>query len=288
MLGGMLFGGGSLRGRRTWLTLLPLIPPAILAVLYTGRTTIVAPILSWIAAYFAVRIYVHRSYRGVLGPKHFFAAFALLALLLGIGVGLQHLRKLRRPNSSAAEMVDTYAHDASWEGMISEWDRFRYFAFGQVYSFSWYFEQAWRVPPEPKMGTMIFAGPIDLLGYGDRTASWVDSFEAERGIYTNVFTMLRPPMDDFGLIGSLFWWLAIGTIQGWAHVLARRGVVPVITLMIWFYLDISLIGGLFFRYNSVIIAYLLIAWYLTRATVHQRSPVLARGLGARRALQATP
>jgi hypothetical protein len=265
MLGGLLFGGGVLRGRRAWFTVLPLLAPAILALLYTGRTTIAAPILSWVAGYFAMRIHVERGYDRILRTRQVFLGICLLGLLLFIGLGLQHVRRLRRPNSTAAEVVQTYLQDASWDGMIDEWERFRYFTFGQVYAFSWYFEQAWTSPPEPLMGKMVLAGPIDFLGFEDRTISYVASFEAERGIWSNVFTMLRPPIDDFGLIGSLIWWMGIGTLQGWAHARVRRGFIGAIALVIWFYLDISLVGGFFLRYNSVIVAYLLMACYTIQA-----------------------
>src|SRR5258708_1270168 len=111
MLGGLLFGGGVLRGRRAWLTVLPLVAPAILALLYTGRTTIAAPILSWVAGYFAMRIYVERGYLRILRARQVFSGICLLGLLLFIGLGLQHVRRLRRPNSTAAEIVQTYVQD---------------------------------------------------------------------------------------------------------------------------------------------------------------------------------
>ena len=44
---------------------------------------------------------------------------------------------------------------------------------------------------------------------------------------------------------------------------------------IWFYVDVAIIGGFFFRYNAIIIAHLLVAIYLNSARVEYRAAAVA-------------
>ena len=262
LLGGMIFSSGVYPGRRMWLTFLPLIPPASLAVLFTGRTAIVAPILFWLAGYCSFRVMVMRGNVPLFTVRRILGGVCLLILFLSIALGLDVFRSVRNQwVMSVGEKATVYRQALSWEALGAVWYKTRPAVFGQVYSFSHYFVDVWKNQPDAHWGSIIFAGPLDFLGIG-RGRYPFESFRIDVGRDWNVYSMLRNPIDDFGLWGSLTWWLAIGMVQGWAYERVRHGSLLVCPLLSWFYVDVALLGGYFFRYNTIILTYLMVGLYL--------------------------
>lgn len=225
MLGGMIFASRSLQGSRAWLTILPLLPPAGLAILFGGRTAIVAPILFWLAGYFTIQILLTRGKVSLFTATHILGVTAIIFMFLLIGEGLYIFRTLDLSGEETGAKLAAYQHHVlRWEFLLEEWPRFRSAVYGNVYAFSIYFTQAWENPPSSHWGSIIFAAPLNLLGLGGERYPF-EVFEIEPGVFSNIYTMLRPPIDDFGLWGSLVWWLAIGVVQGWAYARDRKSVV---------------------------------------------------------------
>lgn len=273
MLGGMIFSSKSLSGRRALLVFLPLIPPAILAILTTGRTAIIAPILFWVASSFSIRVLLSRGRMRIFTVRRVLNIMALVFLVSVIGIGFQMFRfRLDRSLSPRERIVFYRDTILSGEAFFPAWYTVRSNILGNVYLFSYYFVSAWANPPSPQWGSIIFAAPLDLLGLGGQRYPFED-FEADPGIFSNVYTMLRPPIDDFGLSGSLIWWFLIGIVQGWAHQRIRRGSLLPCLLLVWFYVDVMIVGGFFFRYNSIILSYVFAGLYLISAgrTLSRRS-----------------
>lgn len=261
LLGGMIFASGSFQGGRVWLTFLSLVPPASLAILFTGRTALIAPILFFIAGYLVVQIHVKRGILPLIGMRRILWGLIILSLFVAIGTGIYMLRIVRESGLSFKEEVAAYSNAFSREALLWSWATVKPAVFGHVYSFSYYFVDAWRHPPEPHWGSIIFAAPLDFLGLGGERYPW-EEFEIDRGVFSNIYTMLRAPMDDFGFWGALLWWLAIGMVQGWAYERVRRGSILPCVLVSWFYVDVTIIGGFFFRYNAIILSYMLVGLYL--------------------------
>lgn len=272
-LGGMMFAG-KIRRRR--LALLPLLPPAVLAMVYTGRTAILGPVVFWLGGYLAFRFLPSTGRAPQARPRVVVGGVLLLAAFTVLGVVLQMFRDTYVAGLTPRERIDTYVQVSSWDAFGESWDKFvRPSVLGQVYSFSTFLAQAQLVEAKPKLGAVIFAGPLDLVGrQGERYP--FESFEIEEGILSNVFTMFSVPIADFGLIGSHVWWLIIGLVQGVAFQRVRRGGVLACVLLGWFYVDTALIGGFFFRYNSVILAYVLAAGYLVVAKHWKDAPEIQR------------
>src|SRR5260370_36601045 len=82
-----------------------------------------------------------------------------------------------------------------------------------------------------RFGEIIFRGPLRALGYDVFTGSYgfpqppFANFELDpaASVFSNTYTILRPPISDFGLIGSLLWWSLIGSLQGVAYRRGRQG-----------------------------------------------------------------
>jgi hypothetical protein len=256
LLAGAIFSSKSLTGWRRLLTLLPLLPPAALSLLWTGRTAIVAPIISWGAAYIAVQILLRRGKLPVFTVRTLTAIAVVGVSFFTLAIVLDTFRMVRGEASGVQEQVGAYVDVLSLEQISARWDRSHAGFVGHVYSFSYYFIDAWRYPPSPHGGTIVFAAPLDLLGLGGERYPY-EEFELAKDVYSNIFTMFRNPIDDFGLWGSLVWWFGLSVVQGWAFSAVGRGRAVPIVLLTWFYVDVSLIGGFFFRYNSIILSYVL-------------------------------
>jgi oligosaccharide repeat unit polymerase len=258
ILGGMLFAGGALKGNRRWMALLPFVGPATLAIIYAGRTALGAPVLFWFAGFVAVSTLRIHGRVPLFSPKAMLIAGAVAAILIIIGVGIQHLRNVKEQSADLFDLTASY-DKASIEGVSDEWPRFRFAVFGNVYSFSHYFERVWDYPAELQWGAVWFMGPLKLFNIAPRHT--YEGFYVEWGIVSNVYTMFRGPIEDFGLAGSLLWWLALGILVGRAYASVFAGNIRWAWLLIWFYVDTAIIGGFFFRYNTIIVAHTLVAVY---------------------------
>jgi len=261
-IGGMIYSSKSLSSRRAWLTLLPLIPPALLALLFTGRMAIWFPILSWIAGYFAFQVLIKRGNIPVFNRKNLLRGVAVVSLGLFLGTGIYMLRIFRGSESGFEEKLNAYVDAKDSENAFADsWNKLKPAVFGQVYSFSFYFTDTLRSRPSPQWGAFSFAGPIGLFGLGRGRVS-SQSFEIDEGVWSNTYTMLRSPITDFGFWGSLLWWLMVGAGVGYAYARVRRGRLFSALFLVWFYADMMTLGGYFFRYNSVILSYVIVGLYL--------------------------
>jgi oligosaccharide repeat unit polymerase len=272
LLTGMIARTGSLPRPKLLFAVLPIIPSTLLGLIWTGRTTIIVPILCWLAGYVAME---SRDTSGRVELFKLSRIAGLLALVLALGltvIVVDAFRGVRGTSGDLRDQATAYSEVLNTGDVGQKWSRTRAGLFSNVYTFSYYFSTAWYDPPAPTGGTIIFAAPLDLLGFAGQRYPF-ESFEMEKGIESNVYTMFRPPIDDFGLVGSLVWWVALGFVQGWAYRRIAQGSYVPCVLLAWFYVDVCLVGGMFFRYNSLIVSYLIVALVLWRLTI-KHAPVV--------------
>jgi hypothetical protein len=101
---------------------------------------------------------------------------------------------------------------------------------------------------------------VELTGLRRRAA--YENFDIDRNVSSNVYTLFRPPIDDFGLVGSFFSFLVAGFLAGFAYGRVARGQVIWAPITNMFYPHVLVIGGYFFSYNSTILAHGFVALYL--------------------------
>lgn len=259
-LAGIFFSTGAIRKFRLFWALIPLVPAMMLSILFTGRTAMIAPVLFWISGYLSMQILNNKGRVSIFKIRWILAGILIILIFIIIGSGIYVLRIVNIPSLGLSAKVALFADAFTWDAFMENIFRPRIALFGQVYSFSWYFVNAWDYPPSPHWGSIIFAAPLDLLGLGGERYPF-EPFEIVPGKVSNVFTMLRPPVDDFGLAGSLIWWFGIGVVSGWSYSRVVRGIIWPGIFLIWFYVDVFIGGGYFFRYNSIILAYLILFIY---------------------------
>ncbi|GEM_PF-3240115 len=272
LIAGMIKASKVLPAGLGWLTITPIIPSAMLAILFTGRSQIFQPILYWVAGYFAYQVYLKHGQVALFKIRNIISVLIFVLVFVIIGMGLNMLRGFRSDIVSSEEKIQVFVAYASWDEFFLRWDRFRYLAFGNVAFFSKYFERAWDFPPPLHYGALIFAGPLKLLGIRDRTP--FETQNIDDGVNPNVYTGFRPPIDDFGMAGSFLWWFLYGGVLGFSYVKVVHGRNPVYCVfLVSCYVDLALFGGSFFRYNSVILSYVISLSYLKWSTSQKNKEI---------------
>ncbi len=258
---GPLFGGiayACATSRRfRWLALSTLIPGIVFGVLDTGRTKIASQFEFWFAGYFAAQIYLRARPFRLFSVSRVLAGIATGLLFVAAGVlftpwrGVPRDTPLEEKLTLYWEMTDRKQLAESWEWMHSS-------IFGQLAGFSWYFEHALANPPRPKFPENTFAGIYRAFGGELGEPIYTDI----GGISTNIFTIFKPPIEDYTLPGSLVVAFLFGFASGWAYGKVRSGTMWPMVIVMHSYVEAMGIGGWFFTYNSVTGAFVVLGIYL--------------------------
>lgn len=261
-LGGMLFAGA-----RSWkdrsIGLAGVIPEILLCFAFSGRSGLVTVFAFWFSGFFCVQLLMKGTAVALFTRQKITAVLALIFGLFVPGVViLQLLRQVYTPGSlGISGLLSLYKESVRWETYPEAWAYMRHAFFGQVVAFSTWFDMAWADPPIPSPA-FLFAGPLTLLGLYDRDGTPMESVEVEAGVPTNVYTPFRPLIDAFSFPGSLLVLFLLGLLMGWAFRRTKERSWKALSVLIIFYAD-TLIGGcIMFRYNSFILTYAAIAFYI--------------------------
>ena len=258
LFGGMLFASEPSR-RERFIGLLSVLPALIYAFAYLGRSPMLAALYFWAAGFWSIRTLRCRGRVPLITPKLIVLAPMLFLALSATGTIIGALRR-------DAFGVPLSERVAGYRGVLGEadpekeWAGFRGAVFGHPFSFSYYLKRALDRPPEPQYGALTFSGPMELAGFRQRAPS--ENFALDRNVSSNVYTLFRPPIEDFGLVGSFFSFLFAGFLAGLAYVRIARGQVIWAPITNMFYPHVLVIGGYFFSYNSTIVAHAFVGLYL--------------------------
>ena len=80
-------------------------------------------------------------------------------------------------------------------------EKFKLYALGHVGAFSYWFHNIFNVGDELYYGLYNFGGLFQILGFGDRVQG-VYELDETWGLQTNIFTIFRGLLSDFGLLGT--------------------------------------------------------------------------------------
>jgi hypothetical protein len=180
-----------------------------------------------------------------------------VSLFIVFAIGLTPMRSVPW-DTPIPEKLLRYWDLLEWDIMQASWEWMHSSIFGHLAMFSWYFEQAWQNPPLPKFPQQTAPGIYRAVGYTLPEALYTDI----GGIATNVFTIFKPPIEDYTLTGSLVFFLACGVISGWAYRRVRLGRIWPMALLMASYTNAMNIGGWFLTYNSITGAFIIVGTYL--------------------------
>ncbi len=271
VLGGMLFAAdNSLKGR--FLGLLTTLPQIANSIGGTSSSGVVSAFAFWFSGYFCILIVRDRGAVALARPIYLLAIAALLVFFMLSMVVTRGMREAwySLPDHRSIplkERFELFQGSLDFGGFVEEfprrWKYMRHGLLSHVYAFSVYFDRAWADPPELLYGAYIFQGPLYLLGIEERYGRLLnESIILDEDVPMNVFSIFRPPMNDFGFTGSIIWWFGCGFAAGWAYrQLARGNLLPAPILVI-FYSNAFIAGGYFFLWNVILLTHILFAAYL--------------------------
>ena len=219
-IGGILF---ELRNETSWklLALFSFIPAVAVTVLQTTKAAMLFAIVLWLSGYFATRLRFGKL--AVFTRGHFIVALivggALTAFFFAIGLARLASTDVSLLNVVMLKLVTS--------------------AFGHMTVFSQWLAEYWQLPVEPSLGKVTFAGPLEMLGYGQRIPGLFDSIiELVAGETSNIFTAFRPLIQDFTIPGALAVLASLGFVGGIGFRLVAAGHWSAVPLLLAVYVTI--------------------------------------------------
>jgi oligosaccharide repeat unit polymerase len=241
-LGGMLF---VLRREKRWklVGLLAFVPAIAVTILQTTKAAVLFAIVLWLSGYFATRL--RKGQLAVFTRMHFLVAGGTGAILTVFFFAV-----------SLARMAST---DASLLDLVLR--KLLTAAFGHMTVFSQWLADYWAHPSAPALGAGIFAGPLEMMGFGHRIPGLFENVvDLVIGETSNIYTAFRPLIEDFGIGGAL----AVLSILGFIGGLGFRKVAAgkwsgVPLLLIAYYTTMWSPIAWFWTYNSLTATLLVVA-----------------------------
>jgi len=112
-------------------------------------------------------------------------------------------------------------------------------AFGHMTVFSQWLTEYWREPFNPSLGTITFAGPLEMLGYSQRIPGLFEAVvDLIAGESSNIYTGFRPLIQDFTVPGALAILVLLGFVGGTGFRLVAAGRWSAVPLLLIAYVTI--------------------------------------------------
>jgi hypothetical protein len=260
--GGLYFASGRRRARL--LSITTLIPPALMALVYVRRSSLLMSGMFWLGGLFTASARAHDGPVRLVTARRLLIWGLIASTLAGVAVLFQMFRlQLDGTEASVADTASSYMDAIGSDNLDEAWTRVRVILFGYVAPFSHWMARAWDSPPPLTWGAWTFAGPYRLLGLGERVR--IDDFELQSGALSNLYTAFYGLARDFSPLGALAAMFAFGFVAGSAYRLVTRGRTLAIPVLVGVYATtiFSPIWPLF-RYNALIFGLVYVAMFFAR------------------------
>jgi oligosaccharide repeat unit polymerase len=234
VIGGILF---ELRREKLWkvLALASFVPAVAVTILQTTKAATLFAMTLWLSGYFATRLRFGKT--KVFTKGHLFVALVggSLVTTFFFAVGLARLAS-----------TDVSLLDVVMLKLVTA-------AFGHMTVFSQWLTEYMHQPFEPTLGTVTFAGPLEMLGFGHRIPGLFDSLvELVAGETSNIYTAFRPLIQDFSIPGALVILTLLGIVGGTGFRMVAGGRWSGVVLLIIAYVTIMWTPiTWFWLYNSL-------------------------------------
>ena len=259
LFAGLLLADSTRSRRIRSLALLPFVPAAGVSLLETTKAGFLLSLALLLSAYLAARL----QFGGV--PRKAMVTGVLLAVgLIPASIFVQ----LNRANFSFSDPAQVQAVLPSLEVA----------AFGSVPVFTFWFDQQPSIAPDLTWGAETFAGPANLLLNSQVPRGHTGDFVLfGSGIESNVYTMFRDLIDDFGVAGSLLALALFGFLGRVAFDKVRAGSRRALAPLSAVY-AVTFFGLIInpFSFTTVCVAWIVLSVYLVGVRVEKRG--LARRL----------
>jgi hypothetical protein len=155
-------------------------------------------------------------------------------------------------------------------------------AFGHMSVFSQWLAEYMIQPFSPSFGKVTFAGPLEMLGFGQRIPGLFDSIvDLVAGETSNIYTAFRPLIQDFTIPGALVVLGGLGFVGGVGFRMVAAGKWSGVPLLVAAYVTIFWTPVTWFWiYNSLtatVLGLAILVWFIrmlrgaTTARARERS-----------------
>ena len=237
--------GGMLRAlKSTKISYLPFVPILMSTIIMTTKAGILFSIFLWLAGLLAMRIKIGK----LEIEKKTIIQLSLSSTLITSIFIISSL--LRYSMESFSDLKFIY-------------EKLTVYYVGFLSGYSQWFDGINLVYFEKGFGSYTFAGLFDMLGIQTRGQGIISNTVRVGNFETNIYTVFRYIIQDFGLLGSLVFLFLIGLLSGCLYQLVIRGSYLAIPLLAIFYAQLlfsnttTIIG-----YNTIVLAFLISMVYI--------------------------
>lgn len=247
--GGFLAATEQAKRRIPWATLLWIIPATITTLITTERALVLICILSWVSGLVSGMAFTG-AFRKLRISKIIIYATTALTVVFAFFVLTQLFRwgSLEQDNTkSAAGHINTYFS-------------------GHMTAFGYWIDHRNECPGDLEMGKVSFAGVAQMMGLYKRDLGlFTEYVDLGNGETTNIYTGLRPLIEDFSIPGALAFTFVFAALGGFGWVLLRKGKLwgaPVVAsyLLFVFLSPITCVYTYSSTLGAVVLFTILLAW----------------------------
>jgi oligosaccharide repeat unit polymerase len=195
-LGGIVF---EMRREKLWklVGLASFLPAVTVTILQTTKAAVLFAMILWLSSYFATR--VRNGKLAVFTRTHVLVSVGAGGILTGFLFAVS-LARLASTDLSLLNIVVGKLVSA---------------AFGHMTVFSGWLSEYVKEPFNPSLGSVTFAGPLEMLGFSKRIPGLFESIvDLVTGETSNIYTGFRPLIQDFTIPGALLILTAVGFVGG--------------------------------------------------------------------------
>ena len=234
---GAALWGLSRQAKHKFLAAVPLLVALVYTSVVAARAAFCFALVLFVSVLLCLEVYKHPKTTKVFTAKRCAVIAVGVLILVGVFVGVQHLRDSRY---ASATNDDPIAH-------------LRLYFCGSLSSFSLWTKEYFLRADQPTWGVYSAAGLFQLLGVKERDLGlYRDFMELGGGERTNIYTIFRGLIADFTAVGSVIILTVCGFISGRSYQRVREGHICYLPLLTCFYATtICGIATSLFNYNTL-------------------------------------
>ncbi|GAB5045785.1 hypothetical protein TdN_01770 [Thermodesulfovibrio sp. TK110] len=241
-LGGVLYAIPKINIRQRLFSILPLLVALLYCLVEGTRASIYFPIIMWISSYISTKI-LHKNKISLFSLKNIFLYVIGILGASGIYIFVQLLR---------------WGHEEFNINNLYRVSPIFYSAFlGPPVLFSQWFSEHWYNMTDATFG--LFTNPLlRLIFSSPRLRFESTSLEDTPGAESTVFTLFAEIIQDYTVIGAIFWLFILGFFAGWTYRQLLNGKIIYVPFMAIFYsVVICSLTGFLFSYTTIIFAWFM-------------------------------
>ena len=237
--------GGMYRGlEKTKWAYVPFIPVLLSMAVMTTKAGILFALFLWLSGLLAMRVRLGKT---EIKRK------TILQLVCGAGVLsvlfiLSSLLRYKMYNLSQLSLI---------------YEKLTVYYVGFLSGFSQWFELSSYQSSDLGLGQYTLAGLYDVFGFQEKDLGIFSAAVPVGNYSTNIYTVFRYLLQDFGVAGSLLLLFCVGFIAGYCYKRTKQGSYITMPILIIFYTQLLFSNTTsIFGYNTILLAGFIVTIYI--------------------------